>query len=186
MAKFTRRFAITPRYFILFFYNETDKRWYVELDKPSAYQNGRADGYDVDFAKGVEDYMRGDSALTCDDIEFKSKIMDWGENYSALHAEAYGYYRLKNNVFSLGLCFASSVNDIKVIVNGTKEFVFRNIQTLNKETQEFATIYRYDGNDTEYGSSSIVNGKHETHKIAFEPSTFGKITSVEIMLASGE
>ena len=169
-----------------FFYNETDKRWYVELDKPSAYQNGRADGYDVDFAEGVEDYMRGDSALTCDDIEFKSKIMDWGENYSALHAEAYGYYRLKNNVFSLGLCFASSVNDIKVIVNGTKEFVFRNIQTLNKETQEFATIYRYDGNDTEYGSSSIVNGKHETHKIAFEPSTFGKITSVEIMLASGE
>lgn len=74
-----------------FFYNETDKRWYVELDKPSAYQNGRADGYDVDFAEGVEDYMRGDSALTCDDIEFKSQIMDWGENYSALHAEVYGY-----------------------------------------------------------------------------------------------
>ena len=169
-----------------FFYNETDKRWYVELDKPLAYQNGRADGYDVDFAKGVEDYMRGDSALTCDDIEFKSKIMDWGENYSALHAEAYGYYRLKNNVFSLGLCFASSVNDIKVIVNGTKEFVFRNIQTLDKETQKFATIYRYDGNDTEYGSSSIVNGKHETHKIAFDPSTFVEITSVEIVLASGE
>lgn len=169
-----------------FFYNETDKRWYIELNKPAAYQNGRADGYDVDFAKGVEDYMRGDSALTCDDIEFKSKIMDWGENYSALHAEAYGYYRLKNNVFSLGLCFASSVNDIKVIVNGTKEFVFRNIQTLDKETQEFATIYRYDGNDTEYGSSSIVNGKDETHKIAFDPSTFGEITSVEIVLASGE
>ena len=169
-----------------FFYNETDKRWYVELDKPLAYQNGRADGYDVDFAKGVEDYMRGDSALTCDDIEFKSKIMDWGENYSALHAEAYGYYRLKNNVFSLGLCFASSVNDIKVIVNGTKEFVFRNIQTLDKETQKFATIYRYDGNDTEYGSSSIVNNKHETHKIAFDPSTFAEITSVEIVLASGE
>ena len=169
-----------------FFYNETDKRWYVELDKPSAYQNERADGYDVDFAEGVENYMRGDSALTCDDIEFKSQIMDWGENYSSLHAEAYGYYRLKNNEFSLGLCFASTVNDIKVIVNGTKEFVFRNIQTLNKEMQEFATIYRYDGNDTEYGSSSIVNGKHETHKIAFDPSTFGKITSVEIVLASGE
>ena len=169
-----------------FFYNETDKRWYVELDKPSAYQNGRADGYDVDFAKGVEDYMRGDSALTCDDIEFKSKIMDWGENYSALHAEEYGYYRLKNNVFSLGLCFASSVNDIKVIVNGTKEFVFRNIQTLDKETQKFATIYRRGGNDTEYGSSSVVNGKDETHKIAFDPSTFVEITSVEIVLASGE
>ena len=168
-----------------FFYNETDKRWYVELDKPSAYQNGRADGYDVDFAKGVEDYMRGDSALTCDDIEFKSKIMDWGENYSALHAEAYGYYRLKNNVFSLGLCFASSVNDIKVIVNGTKEFVFRNIQTLDKETQKFATIYRRGGNDTEYGSSSTVNGKDETHKIAFDPSTFVEITSVEIVLANG-
>lgn len=168
-----------------FFYNETDKRWYVELDKPSAYQNGRADGYDVDFAKGVEDYMRGDSALTCDDIEFKSKIMDWGENYSALHAEEYGYYRLKNNVFSLGLCFASSVNDIKVIVNGTKEFVFRNIQTLDKETQKFATIYRRGGNDTEYGSSSIVNGKDETHKIAFDPSTFVEITSVEIVLANG-
>lgn len=168
-----------------FFYNETDKRWYVELDKPSAYQNGRADGYDVDFAKGVEAYMRGDSALTCDDIEFKSKIMDWGENYSALHAEEYGYYRLKNNVFSLGLCFASSVNDIKVIVNGTKEFVFRNIQTLDKETQKFATIYRRGGNDTEYGSSSIVNGKDETHKIAFDPSTFVEITSVEIVLANG-
>ena len=169
-----------------FFYNETDKRWYVELDKPLAYQNGRADGYDVDFAKGVEDYMRGDSALTCDDIEFKSRIMDWGENYSALHAEVYGYYRLKNNGFSLGLCFASPVNDIKVIVNGTKEFVFRNIQTLDKETQEFATIYRYDGNDAEYGSISTVNGKRETHKIAFDPSTFGEITSVEIVLASGE
>ena len=168
-----------------FFYNETDKRWYVELDKPSAYQNERADGYDVDFAEGVNDYMRGDSALTCDDVEFKSQIMEWGENYSALHAEAYGYYRLKNNGFSLGLCFASSVNDIKVIVNGTKEFVFRNIQTLNKETQEFATIYRYDGNDTEYGSSSIVNGKDETHKIAFDPSTFGEIKSVEVVLANG-
>ena len=34
-----------------FFYNETDKRWYIELYKPSAYQNGRADGYDVDFAE---------------------------------------------------------------------------------------------------------------------------------------
>lgn len=168
-----------------FFYNETDKRWYVDLDKPSAYQNERADGYDVDFAEGVNDYMRGDSALTCDDVEFKSQIMEWGENYSALHAEEYGYYRLKNNVFSLGLCFASSVNDIKVIVNGTKEFVFRNIQTLNKETQEFATIYRYDGNDTEYGSSSIVNGKDETHKIAFDPSTFGEIKSVEVVLANG-
>ena len=168
-----------------FFYNETGKRWCVELDKPSAYQNGRADGYDVDFAEGVNDYMRGDSALTCDDIEFKSKIMDWGENYSALHAEAYGYYRLKNNVFSLGLCFASSVNDIKVIVNGTKEFVFRNIQTLDKETQKFATIYRRGGNDTEYGSFSTVNGKDETHKIAFDPSTFVEITSVEIVLANG-
>ncbi len=168
-----------------FFYNETDKRWYVELDKPLAYQNERADGYDVDFAEGVNDYMRGDSALTCDDVEFKSQIMEWGENYSALHAEAYGYYRLKNNGFSLGLCFASSVNDIKVIVNGTKEFVFRNIQTLNKETQEFATIYRYDGNDAEYGSSSIVNGKDETHKIAFDPSTFGEIKSVEVVLANG-
>lgn len=168
-----------------FFYNETNKRWYVELDKPSAYQNGRADGYDVDFAEGVNDYMRGDSALTCDDIEFKSKIMDWGENYSALHAEEYGYYRLKNNVFSLGLCFASSVNDIKVIVNGTKEFVFRNIQTLDKETQKFATIYRRGGNDTEYGSFSTVNGKDETHKIAFDPSTFVEITSVEIVLANG-
>ena len=168
-----------------FFYNETNKRWYVELDKPSAYQNGRADGYDVDFAEGVNDYMRGDSALTCDDIEFKSKIMDWGENYSALHAEAYGYYRLKNNVFSLGLCFASSVNDIKVIVNGTKEFVFRNIQTLDKETQKFATIYRRGGNDTEYGSFSTVNDKDETHKIAFDPSTFVEITSVEIVLANG-
>ena len=168
-----------------FFYNETDKRWYVELDKPSAYQNERADGYDVDFAEGVNDYMRGDSALTCDDVEFKSKIMDWGENYSALHAEEYGYYRLKNNVFSLGLCFASSVNNIKVIVNGTKEFVFRNIQTLDKETQKFATIYRRGGNDTEYGSSSTVNGKDETHKIAFDPSTFVEITSVEIVLANG-
>ncbi len=168
-----------------FFYNETGKRWYVELDKPSAYQNGRADGYDVDFAEGVEDYMRGDSALTCDDIEFKSKIMDWGENYSALHAEEYGYYRLKNNVFSLGLCFASSVNDIKVIVNGTKEFVFRNIQTLDKETQKFATIYRRGGNDTEYGRFSTVNDKDETHKIAFDPSTFVEITSVEIVLANG-
>ena len=169
-----------------FFYNEADKQWYIELYKPSAYQNGRADGYDVDFAEGVKDYMSGDSAFTRTNIEFKSQIMDWGDNQYLLHAEEYSGYRLTNNRFSISLCFASTVNDMKVIVNGTKEFVFRNIQTLEKETQEFATIYRYDGNDTEYGSLSIVNGKRETHKIAFDPSTFGEITSVEITLASGE
>ncbi len=169
-----------------FFYNEKNKRWYIELYKPSAYQNGRADGYDVDFAEGVNDYMRGDSALTTsNDIGFTSQIMDWGDNQYLLHADRYGSYRLKNNRFSLGLCFASSVNDIKVIVNGTKEFVFRNIQTLDKETQKFATIYRRGGNDTEYGSFSTVNGKDETHKIAFDPSTFVEITSVEIVLANG-
>ena len=170
-----------------FFYNETDKRWYIELDKPSAYQNGRADGYDVDFAEGVEDYMRGDSALTRENIKFKSKIMDWGENDYLLNAEMYGSYRLKNNRFSISLCFASTVNDIKVIVNGTKEFVFRGIQTVDEETQKFATIYRRGGNNTEYdGNYGGTGGKYETHRIAFEPSTFGEITSVEIVLASGE
>lgn len=170
-----------------FFYNETDKRWYIELYKPSAYQNGRADGYDVDFAEGVEDYMRSDSALTRENIEFKSKIMDWGENDYLLNAERYGNYRLKNNRFSISLCFASTVNDIKVIVNGTKEFVFRGIQTVDEETKEFATIYRRGGNNTEYdGNYGGTGGKDETHRIAFEPSTFGEITSVEIVLASGE
>ncbi len=168
-----------------FFYNETDKRWYIELYKPSAYQNGRADGYDVDFAEGVEDYMRGDSALTRENIKFKSKIMDWGENDYLLNAESYGSYRLKNNRFSLSLCFASTVNDIKVIVNGTKEFVFRGIQTVDEETKEFATIYRRGGNNTEYdGSYGGTGGKDETHRIAFNPSTFGEITSVEIVLAN--
>lgn len=170
-----------------FFYNETDKRWYMELDKPSAYQNGRADGYDVDFAEGVEDYMRGDSALTRENIKFKSKIMDWGENDYLINAESYGSYRLKNNRFSISLCFASTVNDIKVIVNGTKEFVFRDIQTVDEERKEFATIYRRGGNNTEYdGSYGGTGGKDETHRIAFDPSTFGEITSVEIVLASGE
>lgn len=170
-----------------FFYNETDKRWYIELYKPSAYQNGRADGYDVDFAEGVNDYMSGDSDLTRDNIGFKSKIMDWGENGYLMNAAEYGGYRLKNGRFALGLCFASTVNDIKVIVNGTKEFVFRSIQTLDEETQEFATIYRRDGNNTEYnGSYGGIGDKYETHRIAFEPSTFGEITSVEIVLASGE
>ena len=170
-----------------FFYNETDKRWYIELYKPSAYQNGRADGYDVDFAEGVNDYMSGDSDLTRDNIGFKSKIMDWGENGYLMNAAEYGGYRLKNGRFALGLCFASTVNDIKVIVNGTKEFVFRSIQTLDEETQEFATIYRRDGNNTEYnGSYGGIGDKYETHRIAFEPSTFGEITSVEITLASGE
>lgn len=170
-----------------FFYNETDKRWYVELDKPSAYPNGRADGYDVDFAEGVNDYMSGDSALTRDDVEFKSNIMEWGENGYLMKAAEYGGYRLKNGRFALGLCFAGTVNDIKVIVNGTKEFVFRSIQTLDEETQEFATIYRRDGNNTEYnGSYGGIGDKYETHRIAFEPSTFGEITSVEITLASGE
>lgn len=171
-----------------FFYNETDKRWYVELDKPLAYQNGRADGYDVDFAEGVNDYMRGDSALTrSNDIDLKSQIMEWGDNQWLLYVVEYSGYRLKINVFSLGLCFASSVNDIKVIVNGTKEFVFRNIQTLDEETQDFATIYRRGGNNTEYyGNYGSIDGKDETHKIAFDPSTFGEITSVEIVLASGE
>lgn len=170
-----------------FFYNETDKRWYIELYKPSAYQNGRADGYDVDFAEGVNDYMSGDSDLTRDNIGFKSKIMDWGENGYLMNAAEYGGYRLKNGRFALGLCFASTVNDIKVIVNGTKEFVFRSIQTLDEETQEFATIYRRDGNNTEYnGSYGGIGDKYETHRIAFDPSTFGEITSVEIVLASGE
>lgn len=170
-----------------FFYNETDKRWYIELYKPSAYQNGRADGYDVDFAEGVNDYMSGDSDLTRDNIGFKSKIMDWGENGYLMNAAEYGGYRLKNGRFALGLCFAGTVNDIKVIVNGTKEFVFRSIQTLDEETQEFATIYRRDGNNTEYnGSYGGIGDKYETHRIAFEPSTFGEITSVEITLASGE
>lgn len=170
-----------------FFYNETDKRWYIELDKPSAYQNGRVDGYDVDFAEGVDDYMRGDSALTTsNDIGFTSQIMDWGDNQYLLHAERYGSYRLKNNRFSLGLCFASTVNDIKVIVNGTKEFVFRNVQTLDEETKEFVTIYRRGENNTDYGNYGGIGDKYETHKIAFDPSTFGEITSVEIVLASGE
>ena len=170
-----------------FFYNETDKRWYIELYKPSAYQNGRADGYDVDFAEGVNDYMSGDSALTRDDVEFKSNIMEWGENGYLMNAAEYGGYRLKNGRFALGLCFASTVNDIKVIVNGTKEFVFRNIQTLDEETQEFATIYRRGGNNTEYDGNDVsMNGKEETHRIACDPSTFGEITSVEIVLASGE
>ena len=171
-----------------FFYNETDKRWYIELDKPSAYQNGRADGYDVDFAEGVDDYMRGDAALTrSNDIDFKSQIMEWGDNQWLLYVVEYSGYRLKINRFSVSLCFASTVNDIKVIVNGTKEFVFRNIQTLDEETQEFATIYRRGGNNTEYDGNDVsMNGKEETHRIAFEPSTFGEITSVEITLASGE
>lgn len=168
-----------------FFYNETNKRWYIELYKPSAYQNGRADGYDVDFAEGVNDYMRGDSALTTsNDIGFKSQIMDWGDNQYLLHADRYGSYRLKNNRFSLGLCFASTVNDIKVIVNGTKEVVFRGIQTVDEETKEFATIYRRGGNNTEYGNYGGIGDKYETHRIAFDPSTFGEITSVEIVLAN--
>ena len=171
-----------------FFYNETDKRWYIELYKPSAYQNGRADGYDVDFAEGVNDYMRGDAALTrSNDIDFKSQIMEWGDNQWLLYVVEYSGYRLKINRFSVSLCFASTVNDIKVIVNGTKEFVFRNIQTLDEETQEFATIYRRGGNNTEYDGNDVsMNGKEETHRIAFDPSTFGEITSVEIVLASGE
>lgn len=165
--------------------NEADKRWYIELDKPTVYQNGRADGYDVDFAEGVDDYMSSDSALTRDNIEFKSQIMDWGDNQHLLNAERYGSYRLKNNRFSISVCFASTINDIKVIVNGTKEFVFRNIQTVDEETKEFATIYRRGGNHTEYsGSYGGIDDKYETHRIAFDPSMFGEITSVGIVLSS--
>lgn len=171
-----------------FVYNDKDNRLYIQLDKPSAYQNGRADGYDVDFAEGVDDYMRGDAALTrSNDIDLKSQIMEWGDNQWLLYVVEYSGYRLKINRFSLGLCFAGTVNDIKIIVNGTKEFVFRNIQTLDEETQDFATIYRRGGNNTEYyGNYGSIDGKDETHKIAFDPSTFGEITSVEIVLASGE
>ncbi len=43
--------------------NEADKRWYIELDKTTAYQNGRADGYDVDFAEGVDDYTAVDALI---------------------------------------------------------------------------------------------------------------------------
>lgn len=170
-----------------FVYNDKDNRLYIQLDKPSAYQNGRADGYDVDFAEGVDDYMRGDAALTrSNDIDLKSQIMEWGDNQWLLYVVEYSGYRLKINRFSLGLCFAGTVNDIKIIVNGTKEFVFRNIQTLDEETQDFATIYRRGGNNTEYyGNYGSIDGKDETHKIAFDPSTFGEITSVEIVLANG-
>lgn len=167
-----------------FFYNKEDSRWYLELDKPTSYKSEKADGYHVDFAEGVMDYMSGDSALTRENIRFKSKIMDWGEDDYFINAAEYSGYRLKINRFSLGLCFAGTVNDIKVIVNETKEFVFRNIQTLDEETQDFATIYRRGGNNTEYyGNYGSINGKDETHKIAFDPSTFGEITSVEILLA---
>lgn len=168
-----------------FVYNDKDNRLYIQLDKPTSYMSEKADGYHVDFAEGVKDYMSGDYALTRDNIEFKSKIMDWGENEYFINAAEYGGYRLKINRFSLGLCFAGTVNDIKVIVNGTKEFVFRNIQTLDEETQDFATIYRRGGNNTEYyGNYGSIDGKDETHKIAFDPSTFGEITSVEIVLAN--
>lgn len=171
-----------------FFYNKENSSWYLELDKPTSYKSEKADGYHVVFAEGVDDYMRGDAALTrSNDIDFKSKIMDWGENDYLINAVEYNGYRLKIYRFSLSLCFASTVNDIKVIVNGTKEFVFRNIQTLDEETQEFATIYRRGGNNTEYdGNYGGTGGKYETHRIAFDPSTFGEITSVEIVLASGE
>lgn len=170
-----------------FFYNKENSRWYLELDKPTSYMSEKADGYHVDFAEGVKDYMSGDSALTRENIRFKSKIMDWGEDDYLINAVNYWGYRLKNNRFSLSLCFADTVNDIKVIVNGTKEFVFRNIQTLDEETQEFATIYRRGGNNTEYdGNYGGTGGKYETHRIAFDPSTFGEITSVEIVLASVE
>ena len=101
-----------------------------------------------------------------------------------MNAAEYGGYRLKNNRFSISLCFASTINDIKVIVNGTKEFVFRDIQTLDEETKDFATIYRRGGNNTEYdGDYGGTGGKYETHRIAFEPSTFGEIKSVQILLA---
>ena len=168
-----------------FFYNKENSRWYLELDKPTSYKSEKADGYHVDFAEGVKDYMRGDAALTTsNDIEFKSKIMDWGEDDYLINAAEYDGYRLKNNRFSLSLCFASTISDIKVIVNGTKEFVFCNIQTLDEETQEFATIYRRGGNNTEYdGSYGGTGGKYETHRIAFDPSAFGEIKSVEIVLA---
>ena len=170
-----------------FFYNEADSRWYLELDKPTSYKSERADGYDVDFAEGVDDYMRGDAALTTsNDIDFKSQMMDWGDDQYLLHADRYGSYRLKNNRFSLGLCFIDTVNDIKVMVNGTEEVVFHNIQSLDEETKDFATIYRRGGNNTEYGSYGSINGKDETHRIAFAPTTFGEITSVEIVPASGE
>ena len=113
--------------------------------------------------------------------------MEWGENGYLMNAAEYDGYRLKNGRFALALCFAETVNDIKVIVNGTKEFVFRNIQTVDEETQEFATIYRHGGNNTEYdGSYGGIGNKFETHRIAFEPSAFGEIKSVEIVLASGE
>lgn len=60
------------------------------------------------------------------------------------------------------------------------------LQTLDKETQKFATIYRRGGNNTEYGNYGGIGDKWETHRIAFDPSTFAEITSVEIVLASGE
>lgn len=101
-----------------------------------------------------------------------------------MNAAEYGGYRLKNGRFALGLCFAETVNDIKVIVNGTKEFVFRGIQTVDEETKDFATIYRRGGNNTEYdGSYGAIGDKYETHRIAFDPSTFGEIKNVQILLA---
>ncbi len=70
--------------------------------------------------------------------------------------------------------------------NRNERIAFRNIQTPDKETQEFATIYRRSENNTEYGNYGGIGDKYETHRITFDPSTFGEITSVEIVLASEE
>ncbi len=177
-----------------FLYREEDKRWYLELKKPNEYALEKADGYDIGFAEGengVSKYLQDNPKFVYGTIEidFKSNIMDWGADtyLSNYYLGAYNGYRLKDGKEMISVCFAKSVNNIKVIINGSKEIVFNGINdsAFDAESKEGVTLYNATGASRLEitGGQSVHNGKTETHSIMFDQAVVGELKSIEIVSA---
>ena len=122
-------------------------------------------------------------------IDFKSNIMDWGaDTYLAdYYWNEYLGYRLKDGKELIGVCFAKTVNNIKVVINGNKEFVFNNINdsSFDVERKDGVTLYNANGDarrEIKEGLS-IHNGKEETHNILIDQAIVGELKSIEILPA---
>lgn len=158
-------------------YRNEDNTWYIKASKPNAYASDKACGYEIEFVQDVINYMKENDDFTYGtNFNFKSKIMDWGEDAYSLYYDEYEGYRLKNGEINVFLCFAPSINDIKVIINGKVEVIFNDIQNTENIVKD--NLYLYKGNN--YYITSI-NNKNNTHCLVIYTSAFGEITSLEIL-----
>ncbi len=174
-----------------FLYRQEDGRWYLELKKPNEYALEKADGYKIDFDEKVIPYLMNNPKFVNGtiNIDFKSNIMDWGaDTYLAdYYWNEYLGYRLKDGKELIGVCFAKTVNNIKVVINGNKEFVFNNINdsSFDVERKDGVTLYNANGDarrEIKEGLS-IHNGKEETHNILIDQAIVGELKSIEILPA---